>query len=90
LAMLEDVRANIEQLIARYEAVKAENETLRRELLSCKETNDAQKAKIMELESEISTLHLSRAFSVTPGPEAKAKIDSLIREIDKCISALEQ
>ena len=34
--MLEDVRSNIEQLIARYEAVKAENEKLRRELLACR------------------------------------------------------
>ena len=88
--MLEELRTNIEQLIARYEAVKAENESLRRELLSCKETADAQKAKMMEMESEISTLLLSQAFSAAPGSDAKAKIDSLIKEIDKCISALEE
>ena len=88
--MLEDVREYIKQLIARYEAVKAENENLRQELLSCKQTAEAQKAKILEMESEISTLFLSQAFSATPGPEAKAKIDQMIREIDKCISALEE
>ena len=88
--MLEDLRSNIEQLIARYEAVKAENDNLRRELQSCKETGDAQKAKISEMESEISTLLLSQAFSAAPGQDAKAKIDSIIKEIDKCISALEE
>lgn len=88
--MLEDIRSNIEQLIARYEAVKAENEILRRELQSCKETGDAQKAKIMELEEEVSSLLLSQAFNAAPGNEAKARLDSLIKEIDKCISALEE
>ena len=65
--MLESIRNNIEQLIARYEAVKAENEKLRLELLSCKETGNAQKAKIMELESEVSSLLLSQAFNAAPG-----------------------
>ena len=88
--MLENVRNNIEQLIARYEAVKAENENLRRELLSCKDTGEAQKAKIMELESEVSSLLLSQAFNAAPGEDAKARLDSLIKEIDKCISALEE
>ncbi|MBR4735324.1 MAG: hypothetical protein IK052_04460 [Bacteroidales bacterium] len=88
--MLESIRTNIEQLIARYEAVKAENENLRRELQACKETGDAQKARILEMESEISSLLLSQAFNAAPGGEAKARLDSLIKEIDKCISALEE
>ncbi len=88
--MLENIRNNIEQLIARYEAVKAENEKLRLELLACKETGNAQKAKIMELESEVSSLLLSQAFNAAPGEDAKARLDSLIKEIDKCISALEE
>lgn len=88
--MLEEVRKQIEQLIARYEAEKAENQKLRQELLTCKETGAAQKAKILELESEISTLQFAQAFSAAPGSDAKAKIDSLIKEIDKCIAALEE
>ena len=88
--MLENVRKDIEQLIARYEAVKVENEKLRQELQACKETGNAQKAKIMELEEEVSSLLLSQAFNAAPGSDAKAKLDSLIKEIDKCISALEE
>ncbi|MBR1887556.1 MAG: hypothetical protein IJ813_03725 [Bacteroidales bacterium] len=88
--MLESIRKDIEQLIARYEAVKVENENLRRELQACKETGNAQKAKIMELEEEVSSLLLSQAFNAAPGSDAKAKLDSLIKEIDRCISALEE
>jgi len=87
--MLEDIRKHIEQLIARYEAEKTENERLRRELHTCEETVTALKEQILELESEIETRKLSAAFSVAPGAEAKARVDSLIKEIDKCISYLE-
>lgn len=88
--MLENIRKDIEQLIARYEAVKVENQNLRQELQACKEAGIAQKAKIMELESEVSSLLLSQAFNAAPGSDAKAKLDSLIKEIDKCISMLEE
>ena len=88
--MLEDVRKHIEKLIALYEAEKAENERLREELHACKETGDAYRRQILDLESSIETLKLTEAF--TAGGDhraAKEKMDQLIREIDKCISYLE-
>ena len=89
--MLERVRQEIEQLIARYEAVKAENEHLRQELQACEETGASLRKQIHELESEIETRKLAEAFSgFSHNAEAKAKVDTLIREIDKCISYLEE
>ncbi|MBO4633922.1 MAG: hypothetical protein J5669_00970 [Bacteroidales bacterium] len=88
--MLEDVRTYIEQLIARYEAEKTENQRLRQELHACEETGAQLRKQIMELESEIDTRKLAEAFSAAPGPEARAKLDTIIREIDKCISCLEE
>ena len=88
--MLENVRTQIEQLIARYEAEKAENERLRRELHTCEETGAALRKQINELESEIETRKLTEAFSAAAPADAKAKVDKLIREIDKCISLLEE
>ena len=88
--MLEEVRKNIEKLIALYEAEKTENERLRGELRACKEAGEAYRRQIMELESTIDTLKLTEAF--TAGGDhraAKEKLDQLIREIDKCISWLE-
>ena len=89
--MLEDVRKHIEKLIALYEAEKAENERLRGELHACKETGDAYRRQVLELESTIETLKLTEAF--TAGGDhraAKEKLDQLIKEIDKCISWLER
>ena len=88
--MLEDIRENIKQLIARYEAEKAENETLHRELQACEETADALRKQIRELESEIETRKLTEAFTSAAPADAKAKVDKLIKEIDKCISYLEE
>ncbi len=88
--MLEEVRKHIEELIARYEAEKVENDRLREELHACKETGEACRRQILELESQIETLKLTEAF--TAGGDhsaAKEKMDQLIREIDKCISWLE-
>ena len=51
--MLEEVRKHIEELIARYEAEKVENERLREELQACKETGDALRRQVLELESTI-------------------------------------
>ncbi|MBO5596767.1 MAG: hypothetical protein J5917_08350 [Bacteroidales bacterium] len=89
--MLEEIKIQIEQLIARYEAEKAENQHLRRELQACEETGKNLRKQIDELESEIETRKLAQAFSGgLPDPEAKAKVDTLIKEIDKCISYLEE
>ena len=88
--MLEEVRKQFEKLIARYEAEKVENARLREELHASKETGDALRRQVLELESTIDTLKLTEAF--TAGGDnraAKEKLDQLIREVDKCISWLE-
>lgn len=88
--MLEEVRKHIEELIARYEAAKVENERLREELHACKETGDALRRQVLELESTIDTLKLTEAFTACgDNRAAKEKLDQLIREVDKCISWLE-
>ena len=88
--MLEEVRKHIEELIARYEAEKVENVRLREELHTSKETGEALRRQVLDLESTIETLKLTEAF--TAGGDhraAKEKLDQLIREVDKCISWLE-
>lgn len=88
--MLEDVRKQIEKLIARYESVKVENERLRAELLASRENGEALRRQILELESTIETQKLTEAFTGGGDHEAaKGKLDRLIREIDRCISCLE-
>lgn len=88
--MLEDLRQQIEKLIARYEAEKAENESLRNELRACKEANQTYRKQMEDMLSEIETRKLADAF--TAGGDraaAKEKIDTIIKEINRCISLLE-
>ena len=91
-AMLEEIRKNFEQLIALYEAEKAQNRKLRDELDSCRAAMDSYKEQITGLEEQIETLHLSQAFSAggNSTSASKEKIDRMIREIDRCISLLEK
>ena len=90
--MLDDVKKNIERLIALYESQKAECESLRDALAQSEERNETCRKHITELEQEIDNLKLSEAFMAPAGSnvQAKEKMDRLIREIDRCISLLEK
>lgn len=88
--MLEGIKKDIEKLIALYEAEKMEREKLQSELLQSKADCDSCRKRIEELEQQVDNLHLSEAFGAAgDGAAAKEKIERLIREIDKCISLLE-
>lgn len=89
--MLEDIKSNIEKLIARYEAVAAENQRLRAELEAGKAENEAYRKQMTELVQEIDTLKLTEAFLAGGNNPsiAKERIDKIIKEIDRCISLLE-
>ena len=90
-AMLENVKQKIQQLIAAYEQEKMEREKLQKALQQAEAQNEAHKTQIIELERQIDNFKLTEAFMAggTDTTQAKKKIDSLIREIDRCISAME-
>ncbi|MBQ9819655.1 MAG: hypothetical protein IJM60_05180 [Bacteroidales bacterium] len=89
--MLEGIKKNIEKLIALYEAEKEENIRLREALAKSKAENESCRKQIEDLEGQVNDLHLTEAFMAPAGSNsgAKEKIDRLIKEIDKCISLLE-
>ena len=89
--MLEKLRQRIQQLIAAYEAEKVEKEKLQTELEHVKSQNETYVKQITELERQIDNLKLAEAFKAgsTAGPEAKKKIGSLMKEIDRCIALME-
>lgn len=89
--MLEDIRKHIERLIALYEAEKAENAKLRQELHASEETGAALRNYVKELESGTKARSLSEAFTAAGDKDsARERIDKLIKEINKCISYLEE
>ena len=88
--MLEGIKTDIEKLIALYESEKSERERLQEELRRSEADNESCRKRIEDLEQQVDNLHLSEAFEVAgDGSAAKEKIERLIKEIDKCISLLE-
>ena len=89
--MLETVKQNIKQLIAAYEAEKMERTRLQSALEQAEAKNKAYREQITELDRQIDNLKLAEAFKAggAGSPEAKKKINSLLKEIDRCISLLE-
>ena len=90
-AMLGNVKQKIQQLIAAYEKERMERERLQTALQKAEVQNETYKTQIIELEREIDNLKLTKAFMAdgTDTVQARKKIDSLIREIDRCITAME-
>lgn len=92
--MLENVKSSLEKLLARYEAVSAENAELKKRLAEEESRNRTCREQIIELNNQIDSLTLKAAFTAgdsrTDNAKAKAKVEKLIREIDKCISLMER
>ena len=89
--MLDTLKQPIVKLIAAYESEKSERERLAKELEAASVQNETYKKQIIELERQLDNLKLTEAFKASSGnsPEAKKKINNLIKEIDKCISLME-
>lgn len=90
--MLEDVRKNIERLIALYERERLTKENLVIELRRKDAEIDSYKKQISDLERQVDNLKLIEAFTAHAEGSAAAreKIDKMISEIDRCISLLER
>lgn len=86
--MLEQIKRNIEDLISRYEVLKAENQRLDGLLQRRQEEVDKAREEISALQQTIENLKLKNAFAGGDNEAAKEKIDRLIHQIDKCITML--
>ena len=89
--MLDTVKQKIKRLIAAYEAERMERIRLQDALDKALAQNETYRKQITELERQIDNLKLTEAFTAAGAgsPEAKKKINSLIKEIDRCITLLE-
>lgn len=90
----------IESLIAKfhaisdlYKSVEYENGTLKDRLAQCEQEMLALQKRCDELERKYKNLKLSRSITAQEGSsaaETKARFARLVREIDKCISLLNE
>lgn len=88
--IIRKLKGHIEQIISKYELALSENEALRKELDGCLEELENKRERIKELEKKVELMQLGDAFKASSEDvkEAKKKIGKIVREIDKCISML--
>lgn len=86
--MLDTLKKKIEKLISLYETEKAIRMEFEKEVQQLKAENEAYRKQNIELEKQIDNLKLTGAIltNTRDNSEAKKKIDSLLKEIDKCIA----
>ena len=89
--MLENFEGKVLKLISLYEAEKQRADTLCQALESKEKEIRSCKMQITDLNQQIDNLRLAIAFQAVSEDKsgARARIDSIIREIDRCIKLLE-
>jgi len=86
------LKTKVEELISRYETLDREYAEVKARLEKCETDNQKKDLKIKELEKKIDHLRLKDAFlgSTTDRTQAKRKVAGLIKEIDACVSLLNE
>lgn len=88
--VLNRLKGRIESIISSYESAIFENRELKEKLAASQAELETSKQTIKELTEKLETLQLTNAFkgSSQDIKEAKQRIARIVREIDKCISLL--
>ena len=84
------LKNHIEQIISKYELAISVNAQLQESLEKATKELETKNIKIAELEQKVEQMQLAEAFTTSSGDvkEAKKRIGKIVREIDKCISML--
>ncbi len=88
--VLDRLKGRIERIISSYESAVFENKELKEKLASSQQELETSKKTIKELTEKLEILQLANGFkgSSQDIKEAKQRIAKIVREIDKCISLL--
>lgn len=82
----------LRELILHYQELKARCASIQKQLDQENEKNRALKEKLSQAENDYSNLKTARMVTIADGDidAAKDKIAKLIREVDKCITLLNE
>ena len=85
-----NLKNRIEKIISKYELALSENISLKEQLQKALVEIEEKDDKIKSLEQKVEQMQLADAFSASTGDvkEAKKRIGRIVKEIDKCISML--
>lgn len=85
-----NLKTRIEKIISKYELALSENISLKEQLQKALVEIEEKDDKIKSLEQKVEQMQLADAFSASSGDvkEARKRIGKIVKEIDKCISML--
>lgn len=80
----------IDKLIGSYQYLRQENEKLEAQLKTTSEKLSAAEERIQELEKDVDGMKVATALSGDDmrRTDAKAEVNRMLREIDKCLALL--
>lgn len=84
------INKHVDGLISINKKLLTENSTLKNDISSLKATINQKEEQLIKLKKENEVLSIAKTLSGDGGSnkEVKLKINELVREIDKCISLL--
>lgn len=82
----------VDSLVAKYEQALGDKESLTEQISTLRNELDEKDHKLQLLEGELRTARIARGMSTNNEDSdlAKARISSLVREIDRCIALLNE
>ena len=88
---IQRINEKMQQLLRQYQLQQKENERLKRELLQVRELETARAKQIEELEQKVAVLKTATSnMSEADKKELEKRLNSYIKEIDKCIGMLSE
>ncbi len=79
----------MQQLLQQYKQLQKENESLKKDIAVHSKNNQSQQEKINALQQKLQAAQLSnQSLSEADKKELNQKINSYLKEIDKCLSLL--
>ena len=87
--LISGIEEKLHKLIERQKELTQRINSYKEEIRDLKNSHEEQKKEINRLKEQYRVLKLSKTFEKKEGAvEAKAKINELVREIEKCIGLL--
>lgn len=89
-SIIAHIAAQTERIIERYEKLEADCEQLRQERDRLRAEVRGQQERLLELQTEVQRLRLAEGLGggKTDKAKSRARINLLLREVDKCIALL--
>ena len=85
-AIISGIDTKLRKLIEKHQELREKIENYQEEIRELNKVSEKQKTAIRTLEEKVKTIKLTKTLETKEGAgEARARINELVREIDKCI-----